>query len=709
MPGDTRNRRGQAPRNRTSLLTAAVACVLYAAIGLITLQVSRYSGLAAALWPAAGIAFALVYQRGWVVAIGIAGGSFALNAWTLADQGQSSSAVAFTAAMVGIGAAAQALVGAGLVTRFVGSRSMLIDGRAIGLFLLLSGPVACLVNPTIGVGAELAAGVISPADAFLGWLTWWAGDTAGVLVFGPITLMLLPEQAAIWSGRRWKVAVPSVLVTMVLASAFVSNRDLDDRRMEMRRNQVAASAVADLEAEIDRHTEVLFGVDGLMRASESVSAEEFRTYTQTMLERFSDLQAVSWNPQVSGSALADFHATQRAQPELADYTVSERSADGTLVPVAPRSEYVVVGYIEPIANNRSALGFDIASNPTREAAIARARDTGEITGTAPVDLVQETGTQKGMLVLLPVYDGADNPDSEAARRSALRGFAVGVYRLDDFVDRTFEGDSWDGVQVVVTDVTDEQDPIEIGRNEPTQVIESAETVSAKLAVHGREWRVDVTPSDKVLGDVRTTSVPVLLVAGLLIIGLLEAFLLLVSGTERQARRQAQASDFDATHDPLTNLLNRRGFNRALQAAEERTRLEGEQHVLLYLDLDAFKAVNDRAGHDVGDDMLRLVAGVLQHSVRRRDVVARIGGDEFLVILNSCDLDRGLAIADQIVSDIGKAHIRVDEDELRVGVSIGIVPVVPEGSSDLDELVNAADRACLEAKRDGGRRVLLATT
>lgn len=686
--------------------TAVVAAGLYAVAGLLTLWIAQSIGLAAPVWPAAGIAFALVYQRGWPVAIGVAAGSFVVNARTLSLDGWDLRTVAFVGAMIGLGAALQAVVGAQLVGRGLGQHLTLNRGGQVLMFLLFAGPVATLVNPTFGVMAELWAGIIDPSDAFMGWATWWVGDAIGVIVFAPLVLMFLPEQADIWKDRRWKVAVPSLTVTFVLLAVFMQNRMLDQERIDLRRDQLADAAVASLEDTIDQHAEVLHAIEAFEHASVDVTAEEFREFTEDALRRFPNLQAVSWNPSVPSEDLAAFEAEQRVQPGLQDYTVTERTADGELVPVARRPFYVAVGYIEPVEMNRAALGFDINSNPLRRGALERARDTAETTSTAPVELVQETGSQQGMLTLTPVFARGRTLDTVEERRDALHGFAVGVYRLGDMLVDTFEESDWDGIDLRLTDVTDE--PVIIGHRmaDGTLDLKDADTGDVEptvrtFDVNGRDWQLEVRPGAEVVGGATTGNAPLLLFGTMMIIGLLEAFLLLVTGMERLARRRAESADFQAAHDPLTALLNRRGFTRGFTAALDRTDTEGSPHVLLFLDLDDFKPVNDTSGHETGDELLRQIAAAMRHTVRHRDIIARIGGDEFAVVLNDCGVERGLAIAEELRAAIAHATVRANGIDHRVGVSIGAVAITAPVSASPDEFIRRADAACYWAKREGG--------
>ena len=115
----------------------------------------------------------------------------------------------------------------------------------------------------------------------------------------------------------------------------------------------------------------------------------------------------------------------------------------------------------------------------------------------------------------------------------------------------------------------------------------------------------------------------------------------------ELRGMAREMSYQASHDALTGLVNRREFERQVNVAVETAKAEGTQHVLCYMDLDHFKAVNDTCGHMAGDNMLREVAGLLREQVRDSDIVGRIGGDEFAMLLTGCPLDKGRQIAEDV--------------------------------------------------------------
>ena len=167
-----------------------------------------------------------------------------------------------------------------------------------------------------------------------------------------------------------------------------------------------------------------------------------------------------------------------------------------------------------------------------------------------------------------------------------------------------------------------------------------------------------------------------------------------------ARRLAAQISWQASHDPLTGLVNRTTFDQRLDALIETARRERQEHCLLYMDLDQFKIVNDTCGHVAGDELLRQVASVLSGHIRESDTLARLGGDEFGVLLVACPEEKALFIANQIRDAINEFRFGWGEKSFTIGVSIGLVVVSAE-SERMEMVMSAADTACYAAK-DAGR-------
>jgi diguanylate cyclase (GGDEF)-like protein len=172
----------------------------------------------------------------------------------------------------------------------------------------------------------------------------------------------------------------------------------------------------------------------------------------------------------------------------------------------------------------------------------------------------------------------------------------------------------------------------------------------------------------------------------------------------EARRAAEEHlSWQATHDTLTDLDNRRQFEAVLARQIESAHVQGTRHAILFVDLDQFKVVNDTCGHAAGDALLRELAQVLAAKMRRGDLLARLGGDEFGVLLAGCDLLHAQRVAAQLLSTIRAFRFAWCGQVFALGASIGVAAVGPE-SRDLESVMAAADTACYLAKDKGRNQV-----
>jgi len=177
---------------------------------------------------------------------------------------------------------------------------------------------------------------------------------------------------------------------------------------------------------------------------------------------------------------------------------------------------------------------------------------------------------------------------------------------------------------------------------------------------------------------------------------------------RRSHRVAEATIHHmAYHDHLTGLVNRHEFDRRLTAALDSAKSDDITHVLLYLDLDQFKVINDTCGHQAGDELLSQLAVVLKKLVRGNDILARLGGDEFGLLLVNCPLDQAKTIAEELREAISDFRFIWRDKSFSVGVSIGMA-LITKDAQGVDEVLGAADIACYAAKDLGRDRVHLYT-
>ena len=165
----------------------------------------------------------------------------------------------------------------------------------------------------------------------------------------------------------------------------------------------------------------------------------------------------------------------------------------------------------------------------------------------------------------------------------------------------------------------------------------------------------------------------------------------------------QQLSWQASHDTLTNLFNRREFERRLTQLVEIEKQDGQSHALCYLDLDQFKIVNDTCGHFAGDQLLRQVTDLLKKHIRKADTLARLGGDEFGLLLDHCPAEQAEQIANLLCEEVKAIRFVWEDKMFTIGVSIGLVVITSETES-VASLLSMADAACYAAKNAGRNRV-----
>jgi len=171
----------------------------------------------------------------------------------------------------------------------------------------------------------------------------------------------------------------------------------------------------------------------------------------------------------------------------------------------------------------------------------------------------------------------------------------------------------------------------------------------------------------------------------------------------QIRAMAQQLLWQASHDALTGLVNRREFERRLSELIDTARAPEREHALMFMDLDNFKAVNDTCGHTAGDELLRQLTSVMLSRMRGSDTLARLGGDEFGALLETCPFDQALRIANAMRETVREFRFVWETKTFSVGVSIGLVPISTD-SGNLHRVLSLADACCYEAKNKGRDRV-----
>lgn len=531
------------PTRRSRVVPVLALAAAYAVAAWLGLWLAIPPGYATAVWPAAGLALAGVLIGCARVWPGIWLGSFVANLWTAWDTSHAAALLASVAipTSIGAGATLQALVGAALVRRWVGFPCSLTGARAIGAFLLLGGPLSCLVSATIGVTTLAVSGQIPWALFVMTWWTWWVGDTLGVIIATPLLLSWLAEPRDIWRRRRLTVGLPMVVALALGFVVFGYGRTQERARLGLLFERHGESLAHAIRAYLDDYMDVLYALESFYASAPEVSPQAFRTYVQRPFARYPGLRALSLVLRVPDVQREASEYTVRHEG-FADFHIIEQTAPGALGRAERHPESSAVTYIQPRAGNETALGHDIASVPDRLDAMQQARDTGQPTATGRLTLVGEPDHPAGLLVFLPLYGSTLPPATLEERRQSLRGYITGVFQIGTMVESALQGLERSSIMLRIED-----DVAPVGRRllyeshlPESDDLSPADAVALRkpaVRMHwqttvdfaGRSWSLHFTPTLEYLATQQSGQSWVVLGGGLAFASLLGAFLLIVTG------------------------------------------------------------------------------------------------------------------------------------------------------------------------------------
>lgn len=540
-------------------------------------------GYATAIWPASGIALAGILIYGYRIWPGILLGAFLVNFSNALVAGSLSdiiTSVIITLAM-SVGASLQAVAGVYLVHRYAGFPNSLTREKDVLLFFLFGGILSTLINATISVSALVAAERIPVTNFLASWETWWMGDALGVFIFSPLVLVWVQRSSEFWRNRQMAITLPIIAMFALTTVGVFYESQHDSERLKSEFNRHAAALKVALEESVLAHINVLRSLNSFYSASAAVEKEEFRTFATHLLTEVQGIQALEWSPVVYASERDAFekNLSREGYPK---FTITERD-NNQVVRAGNRPEYVPVSFVEPYRGNEKALGYDLYSNYIQRVYINRARDSGEITLSAELGLIQEHGGQYGLLAFMPVYRNGLPHQTLEERRKHILGYLVEVFRAEDIVSVAFEPLDKENLsfrlidetvpaveQVVFSSAPEAADPVSLqekglfGRN-------FSLASRSVISVGGRSWRFEVFPTLDYFAHHRSDNIGLILLAGLILNSMVSVFVMVSSGrgrlllrlveertaalVESENRLQCALYDSNKSKEALENVLS----------------------------------------------------------------------------------------------------------------------------------------------------------
>jgi CHASE1-domain containing sensor protein len=324
--------------------------------------------------------------------------------------------------------------------------------------------------------------------------------------------------------------------TAVSIATFIIVYGWERDRIRLDFESRAMHLAVPIQRSVDESIEALHAIHSLYEAFPAIGRQQFHGFANREVSEHPSIQALEWIPRVRHRERTAYEAAARGDG-FSDFHITERNAQGQMVRAAKRAEYFPVYYVEPLKGNEVALGFDLASNPTRLAALERARDTGAPTATPRIVLVQEMGEQFGFLIFVPIYRPGSSLETVEERRRNLLGFALGVFRIGDLVEASLRGLDVAGIDITIHDETapaPQRLLFHHGESGPALTVQTAEAEGSKglaglsckksFDVGARQWSVLFMATPQYLAAHRSWQPWGVLVACLLLTTILAAYL-----------------------------------------------------------------------------------------------------------------------------------------------------------------------------------------
>jgi diguanylate cyclase (GGDEF)-like protein len=463
------------------------------------------------------------------------------------------------------------------------------------------------------------------------------------------------------------IAVGSIAIALV-----VHSRESDN--FETRQRGEALRAAHQAEALAALSVGQLSSASAFYQAEGNFSHHEFNVVANSLL-RPGALRATAFIASVPAARRARFERSHGIQ-------IVERGRLGNFRRARARAHYFPVVYVAARGLTVQApIGYDVGSDKLRGAYLLRARNSGRPAATPALHLPLG-GT--GINVFRPVFRDGAPTRTAAERRAALVGFAAGSFRVPDLAAAATAALP---NQVAASFV-------ESGRTVSGPSLSRDGSATAAIRIADRAWLLVVRdPSRPGVG-----LAVMIAIVGLSLAALLAALVLIWSRHERMQELALQASQ-----DPLTGLKNRRRFEEDLRAELARSHRYSVAGALLMLDLDHFKQVNDTLGHPAGDRVLAEIAAVLRSRARETDVLARIGGDEFAIVLPRCEPAEAEEVGTEITVAI-RERMSAEPEVPPITASVGIAAFGAGERLSYETVLGRADAAMYAAKGSGRDRV-----
>ncbi len=528
---------------KKALTWLLIASTAYFITGKLGLLLAIPPGFASAIWPASGVALACVLMGHRSAAIlGLGLGSFLINL-SLASNNFSdiSTQGLLTAAFIASGAMTQAGVGACLFLRLLGSSPVIDSPKNIIRFIFVIALGTSLIAATIGVSTLYQFDTISGTNVTFSWITWWIGDSIGVVLFTPLILTFFSQQEQLPISRKWQTILPTSLIFIGVLVLFTLSTEKRHQQMEAEINEAGQQFFFQFDRNLKAGIETLAAYSGLFNASTKVSWEEFVQFSLSVSNQREIFDGVGWTEIIEDKERSTFIEKIR-QEFLPNFNIKEKNAANEWITAIKRERYFPVIYIYPLETNAAAVGFNLGSKESRLKTLLHAKASQTPQATPPIRLVQEKGAGLSTIIYYPVIrrNYTNNADSN---QGTFLGYISGVIRIQRLLGDLLDQVKANQFDLSLSDITDKEQSVLIV--EPSEgPLQGFLPVIQKFDFAGRVYQVEFFANQNFKLTSKDWASFMILTIGFIFAAILQAFILLLTGRTESIKLEVAAKTRD---------------------------------------------------------------------------------------------------------------------------------------------------------------------
>ena len=524
------------------------ACLGYYVAGRVGLMLAIPPGFASAVWPATGVAlFCAIRFHPFVVCFAVALASLLLNLGTTTEQfslitWQGIQPVLFIA----LGAAFQTLFSYYIFKRYLGLSNSIDSPKSIVLFALLVAVFGSSIAPIFGVSSLYFHGIINAENTLFNFLTWWSGDSIGVLLFTPLLLTIFSQDKNLTLTRKLQITLPVVVIFSACWLLFSNSIENKHRLIDNTIRTTASRLFLKVDENFRLSENKLNAYSAFFNASNEITIQDFNDFSRVILKEDRVFQAVGW------TKIVKHHEKEKTIQSIRNngypnFKFTQFSKNGELQTTPNKAEYYPVLYIFPLEHNQRAFGLDLSANAQRLTALKLAKATASPIATAPIKLAQETSDSWATILYIPIFgrdfDRVDLSPDNIDRY--FHSYISGVFRFNGLFNSVLNEAHDLAFDMQVRDITDLNSP-QILIDATFSPLSGYQAYKHEVNFGQRSFEVSIFAHDGFKTQLLDWTSWSILTSGFFIASLFQMFILLITGVTENTRNQVRLK----THDLL---------------------------------------------------------------------------------------------------------------------------------------------------------------